>query len=208
MRWISVPVCCWVGVTCGGALRGYAAAQQDREEAGVRSVELKVASPEKVGFNLLRVEETGLAFTNLLDAWAGAANRVLYNGSGVAAGDFDRDGRIDIAVSQNAVETKLYRNVKARSGSRVRLAGAGLNPDGIGAVLLRLRFGEAWGPAHEVHAGSGYLSQDGAILVLGTNRVPSTVWVRWPGGQTTELPVPLNTKEITVEQAREGFSQL
>jgi len=37
--------------------------------------------------------------------------------------DFDGDGRLDLAVSQNAAETKLYKNVAARPGLRVRLKG-------------------------------------------------------------------------------------
>jgi len=62
---------------------------------------------------------------------------------------------VDLVVPQNGAETKLYKNVGARPGLRVRLRGQSYNPDGIGATL-RLVSRETLGPAREVHAGSGY----------------------------------------------------
>jgi hypothetical protein len=63
---------------------------------------------------------------------------------------------------------------------------------------MRLRFGERWGAARAVHAGSGYWSQDSAVQVLGTPEAPTALWVRWPGGKTQEMPVPLGAKDIAV----------
>jgi hypothetical protein len=40
-------------------------------------------------------DETGIHFTNMLDERTGEANRVLFNGSGVAVGDYDNDGLPD-----------------------------------------------------------------------------------------------------------------
>ena len=60
---------------------------------------------------------------------------------GAALADFNHDGRIDLLVSQNAAPTRLYQNVLARPGLRVRLVGPANNPDGVGAVL-RLRYGQ------------------------------------------------------------------
>jgi hypothetical protein len=63
---------------------------------------------------------------------------------GAAVADFDHDGRVDLAVTQNGAATKLFRNTHARPGLRVRLVGASGNPDGVGA-MLRLKFGDRWG---------------------------------------------------------------
>jgi hypothetical protein len=117
---------------------------------------------------------------------------------GCAVGDFDEDGRIDLVVAQNGAETKLFHNERAKPGLRVRLKGPPGNPDGLGAVL-RLKYVDGAGPAHEIHGGSGYLSQDSAAAVLGS-RVPAThVVVRWPGGKNIEVPIATEAKEIVVD---------
>jgi hypothetical protein len=116
---------------------------------------------------------------------------------GVAAGDYDGDGRTDLVVTQVGAETKLYRNETARPGLRVRLSGPAGNPQAVGTVM-RLKSDEGLGPAREVHAGSGYWSQDSAVQVMTGTKAPTALWVRWPGGQVTEVKLPRNAAEITV----------
>jgi hypothetical protein len=123
--------------------------------------------------------------------------RVYGDQRGAALADYNGDGRVDLAVSQNGAETKLYRNDRARPGLRVRLADPGGNPHGVGATV-RLVYRDARGPAREIHAGSGYWSQDGAIQVLGQRQQPVAVWVRWPGGDTSEATVRPGTREVIV----------
>jgi hypothetical protein len=116
---------------------------------------------------------------------------------GAAAADYDRDGRVDLAVTQNSTTTKLYRNQRAQPGLRVRLAGPAGNPTGVGAVL-RLKSGERFGPAREVHAGSGYWSQDSPVQVLSLLPEPLKLWVRWPGGKITMSDLPAGAREVDV----------
>ena len=122
---------------------------------------------------------------------------VYGEGRGAAVCDFDEDGRPDLAVGQNGADTKLYRNTQAKPGLRVRLEGPPANPQGIGAVL-RLKFGESFGPAREIHAGSGYWSQDSAVQVLTVPQPPTQIWIRWPGGNITTTDLPPAALEIAV----------
>lgn len=52
----------------------------------------------------------GIDFVNQLDEWNGAANRVLFNGSGVAIGDLNNDGLPDLFFCGLDSPNQLYRN--------------------------------------------------------------------------------------------------
>jgi len=118
---------------------------------------------------------------------------------GAAVADFDHDGRVDLVVSQNGAETKLFRNLLGKPGLRVRLLGPLGNPEGIGAQI-RLFFGKRPGPIRELHAGSGYWSQDSLVQVLAVNELPTEIMIRWPGGKTTTTGLPIGAKEISIGQ--------
>ncbi len=134
-----------------------------------------------------------------LTAVAGQQSGVKVYGEqrGAALCDYDGDGRVDLVVTQNGAQTKLYHNVGGRPGLRVKLRGPAGNPRGIGAQL-RLIFGQRSGPVRELHAGSGYWSQDSAIAVLGLPEPPKQIQVRWPGGKTSPASLPPGASEIEV----------
>lgn len=119
---------------------------------------------------------------------------------GAAYADFNDDGRLDLAVSQNGAATRLFENRGARPGLRVRVRDGVSNPDGVGAAL-RIVYGERMGPVREIQAGSGYLSQNGAVQLFGLNGTPTAIWVRWPGGATARVPVPAGAREVVVDRA-------
>ncbi|PYJ97066.1 MAG: hypothetical protein DME23_17420, partial [Verrucomicrobia bacterium] len=123
--------------------------------------------------------------------------RIYGEARGAALCDYDGDGRVDLVVTQNGAETKLYHNAQAKPGLRVRLNGPPGNPKGVGAQM-RLIFGQRPGPVREVHAGSGYWSQDSAVEVLATPESPTQIWIRWPGGKVSAAPVPPKPGEVTV----------
>lgn len=133
-------------------------------------------------------------------ALPGQQSGILVYGEqrGCAVADYDADGRLDLVVTQNRQETKLYRNARARPGLRVRLLGPPGNPTGVGAVL-RAKFGDRLGPARELHAGSGYWSQDGAVQVLTSAEPATALWIRWPGGRVTEVQLPAASRQVSVD---------
>jgi len=125
---------------------------------------------------------------------------------GCALSDYDGDGRNDLAVAQNGNSTKLYHNVGAAPGLRVRLKGPSGNPSAVGASL-RLESAGKMGPLREVQAGSGYWSQNSAVQVLTGKSMESALnlWVRWPGGKETITPIPGGAREIEV--SRQGVAR-
>ena len=122
---------------------------------------------------------------------------------GAALGDFNHDGRVDLAVSQNNAATRLYVNQSAKRGLRVVLDGPPANPDAVGAQMRVLYPGGRAGPSRTVQAGSGYWSQDSAVQVLGCSAVPVSLWIRWPDGKEQTLRVDDNVWDLRVNSETE-----
>jgi len=118
---------------------------------------------------------------------------------GAALGDFNEDGRVDLAVSQNGATTKLYENRTTRAGIRVRLRGPAANRDAIGSSLRLVYADGSKGPRREIQTGSGYWSQNSTTQVLGINpdKKPVKIEVRWFDG---------TKKEVNYESGQKAYS--
>ena len=118
---------------------------------------------------------------------------------GAALCDFDRDGRVDLAVTQNASATKLFHNNSARPGLRIHLKGPPGNQAGVGAQI-RLENEQIKGPVREIQAGSGYWSQNSSIQIMNLPKADNAaaISVLWPGGKKTHSPLPRGAREIEV----------
>ncbi len=119
---------------------------------------------------------------------------------GAALSDFNGDGKVDLAVSQNAAETKLYLNRTERAGMTVRLEGSPENRDAIGSGIRLVYEDGTKGPLREIQAGSGYWSQNSAVQVMGidSDKMPGQIEVRWFDGSTDSIDVIEDQMEYTI----------
>jgi hypothetical protein len=136
----------------------------------------------------------------LLDAAYGLPPRV---GRGAAAGDYDDDGDVDLAVNNLNAAPFLLRNDTVPAGPWVglRLRGTRSNRAAIGARVTLRAVGRL--QVREVKAGSGYLSQNDTRVLfgLGEARAVESVTVRWPAGGTEDVTVRVRLGEyVTIEE--------
>jgi hypothetical protein len=121
-------------------------------------------------------------------AEAGAEFAAPKIARGLACGDFDRDGDLDVLVTPNGGRASLYRcdQLAGNRSIRFRLIGTRSNRDGIGAVVRLLHHGVK--QSAMVKSGSSYLSQSELPVTFGLgafDRVERVV-IEWPSGPTEE----------------------
>jgi hypothetical protein len=131
-------------------------------------------------------------------------------GRGMAIGDFDNDGAVDVLIAVNNGAPVLLRNNAGRRNNwlGVKLVGKRSNPDAVGA---RLTYQARDLQRSRMKVGGGsYLSSHDPRMLLGIGKREKVDWldVKWPlpGGATqrfTELPI---NRYITVVEGQERWS--
>ncbi|MGB6458896.1 MAG: CRTAC1 family protein [Candidatus Acidiferrum sp.] len=124
---------------------------------------------------------TGKSFENL-SAQSGPLFSTPLSARGLAIGDFDNDGAVDVLVSVNNAAPLLIRNNAGRQNHwlGIQMVGKKSNPDAIGA-LVTYQAGDLKRSRMKVGGGS-YLSSHDPRIVLGLGKREKVDWleVKWP----------------------------
>jgi hypothetical protein len=116
--------------------------------------------------------------------------------------DFDRDGRLDLFVTNNNGPYQLLRNEFENAGHwlGVELRGRGGNTGAVGARVMLVAGDHE--QAREVQAGSGYLAGHaiGAHFGLGEASEVKELHVRWPSGLKSSHQVPAVDRWMTISE--------
>jgi hypothetical protein len=140
---------------------------------------------------------------------SGPAFSMPISARGLALGDFDNDGAVDVLISVNGGAPVLLRNLAGRQNHwlGIRLIGKKSNIDAIGAEI-KYKAGDLVRSRFKVGGGS-YLSYHDPRVVLGLGKHEAIDWVeiKWPqpGGGTqrfTGLPVD---RYITITEGEEKW---
>ena len=121
---------------------------------------------------------------------------------GTSFADYDRDGRMDVAINQHNGRAQILRNIGA-SGShwlRVKAVGAGKNRFAVGGRVRVHANGQT--QMREILCGSGYLGSDSLIshFGLGSSRTAAWVEVQYPSGVVRRKTNVTTDKLLVIEE--------
>ena len=157
---------------------------------------------------LMLFHNTGKSFQDV-SAQSGPVFAMPMSSRGLALGDFDNDGAVDVLISVNNGAPLLLRNNAGRHNQwlGIHLKGKKSNPDAGGAVVT-YQAGDLKRRRVKVGGGS-YLSSHDPRMVLGLGKREKLEWleVKWPmpGGTTqrfTDLPI---NRYITIVEGQEKW---
>jgi hypothetical protein len=130
---------------------------------------------------LLLFHNTGGKLTNVSNH-AGPAFSQSYPARGLAVGDFNNDGRVDVLISNNGEAPLLLKNDAGRDAHWVglKLQGVNCTRDAIGARIT-WSYGDVKRSRLKTSGGSYLSSHDPReVLGLGTNVKLNWIEIQWP----------------------------
>ncbi len=158
---------------------------------------------------LMLFHNTGKSFKNV-SVQSGPIFSKPLAARGLAIGDFDNDGGVDVLISVNdGAPVLLKNNIGAQNNwLGIKLVGKQSNPDAIGARIT-YQSGDLKRSRMKVGGGSFLSSHDPRmVLGLGTRRKIDWLEVKWPlpGGSTQRFSDLLINRYITIIEGENKWS--
>ena len=135
---------------------------------------------------------------------AGPAVMMQTSARGLAIGDYDNDGSVDVVITNMNDRLSLLRNTVTNGNNALtlRLIGQKSNRDGIGAKI-RVRAG-ARSMSQEVRSGSTFMSQSDLRqhFGLGASRSADSIEIDWPSGLKERIGATSGGRIVTITEGR------
>ena len=151
---------------------------------------------------LLLRNENGRQFMDV-SGQAGSIFQQRWAGRGLATGDIDNDGRVDVVITSNDGPAWILRNETETQSHwlTLKLVGVKSNRDGIGAqVEIATELGKQYATA--TTASSYQSSSDSRVhFGLGSYAKVSSIRIRWPSGIVQILPETRGDQILTVTES-------
>ena len=173
----------------------------DMDNIEVVSPQLRYREP------ILLARNAGGKFVDVSPA-SGGVFHDAWVGRGLAIGDIDNDGRVDVVVSTNGGAAHILHNETATANHWItlHLTGHKSNRDGIGAVVkLTTQTGSQW---VTVSTTGSYLSASDPRVHfgLGDSAVAAGIEIRWPSGIVQTLTDVKGDRQIQVDEPTQAAS--
>ena len=121
---------------------------------------------------------------------------------GMAVGDLDDDGRLDVVINNLVGKAEVWRGAFPDPGNwlSVKLVGAGANTDAIGATVTVKAGGQT--QMRLVQSGSSYLSQDDMRVHFGLGKAERAeeIEARWPDDSMSRRKNVAANQLVVIEQ--------
>lgn len=149
------------------------------------------------------LRNTGRGFENI-SAHLGDAASMTMAGRGVAVGDLDNDGLVDVVIASNDGRAYVFHNQSKTSHHWVtlQLVGGLSNRDAIGAEI-RIATARAQQMTTVTTGGSYQSSSDKRVhFGLGDEDAIQSVQIRWPSGATETLHLTAIDRFYTITEGK------